>query len=137
MLRGVESRELLHCFSKHLPWLFAKDDWKLKIIYFLASLLEIIIFFNNCQWKHFMLPLLIQWPNPLPPIFFIIGSYRLPTHRRDAHRIFSLIHSYFKIKIWVKVDLWVRLGSKGLNTPSNIYSTLFSNDFSVFLSWDI
>ena len=33
-----------------------------------------------------------------------IGSYRLPTHGRDAHKNFFMIPSYFKIKIFAKLN---------------------------------
>ena len=45
----------------------------------------------------------------------IIGSFRLPTHSRDAHRkFFLMIPSYFKIKILAIQDEFVLLGHKGL-----------------------
>ena len=86
-----------------------------------------------------MLPLLILWSNHLPPIFCVIGSNRIPTHRRGDHRFFSMISSYFKIKIWATVHLWVHLGCKGFNTPSNIIILFFFIIvwfYPYFLSWD-
>ena len=44
-----------------------------------------------------------------------IGSFCLPSHRHDAHRIFFLIVSYNRIGISVKGDTCVLLGLKGLN----------------------
>ena len=61
--------------------------------------------------------------NPLLPEFFFssffetypkIGSLRLPTHSRDAHRNFFMIPSYSKIEILAIRDEFVTLGHKGL-----------------------
>ena len=44
-----------------------------------------------------------------------IGSFRLPTHRRDAHRKFFLLIPYWiKIKILPLRRIYAALGSKGL-----------------------
>ena len=34
----------------------------------------------------------------------MLGSYRLPTHRRGSHEIFSTIPSYFKTEILTKLN---------------------------------
>ena len=45
-----------------------------------------------------------------------IGSFRLPTHRRDAHRKFFFDYPFLnRIEISVKGDTSVLLGVKGLN----------------------
>ena len=48
----------------------------------------------------------------------MIGSYRLPTHRRSADRIFSMIPSYFQIenKILAKRSLRMALAVNELRT---------------------
>ena len=68
--------------------------------------------------------------NPLVPEFLFssffgtqpkIGSFRLPTHRRDAHRIFFLvIPSSFRIEILAIRTLSCTLGTKGLNSSNSL-----------------
>ena len=61
--------------------------------------------------------------NPLLPEFIFIvvfrdiniGSFRLPTHSRDAHRNFFMIPSYFRIENMAIRAILCALGSKGLN----------------------
>ena len=46
----------------------------------------------------------------------MIGCYRLPTHKRSVHRIFSIIPSYFKIEIFAIRTLHERrAGHKWVN----------------------
>ena len=67
---------------------------------------------------------MITWLNFCCTCFFVvvfryslrIGCYRIPTHRRGAHRIFFIIPSYFKIKILTKYCPLATLCNKGLNS---------------------
>ena len=71
-----------------------------------------------------------------------ISSNCLPTHRRGAHRNFSIIPSYFNVEILVRWLLLGTLCSKWLN-PSNLLHKNISQDmhfectFSLFPSVSI
>ena len=74
-------------------------------------------FSNICY--HFVVSV---YSNPLPPefLFFVvfrdIGSFRLPTHSRNAHRIFfDDLFLKIKIEIFAKWCHMGKLGGKGLN----------------------
>ena len=63
--------------------------------------------------------------NPFKPGFsfpsIFLKFYRLPTHRRSAHRgIFSIMHSYFKIEISARLYVNATLGTNGLTKTCSI-----------------